>query len=214
MKPKIIIVWRKIGIAIGTAALLFLACSSSVQLSNVWQDPSYKQAPMKSVMVISINENQVKRRLWEDAFGYELSRHNVAATSSYQLFPSVSPDTNQIADAVRRNGYNGLIFITPLPTQTQATQVAPYVTSEPITRYNPWRETFSTRYVPVMHPGYVETSKIISHEIDVWSTNEQEHMVWSGTCTIADPFSGEQVRNETIGHIVRELGRASIISAK
>jgi hypothetical protein len=195
-------------------AILFSTCTPSLRLANVWKDPSYNLGPMKSMLVIFINKDPVKRRLWEDAFGIELSKHGVAVAPSYHLFPNAPPDTNQISGAVRQYGYNGALFVSTLPTQAQSTQVAPYVSSEPVTRYNPWRDRYSTRYVQVMHPGYVETSKIVSHEVDVWSTIGQEQMVWSGTCTIADPASIDQVADETAGMIVRELAHVSIISSK
>ena len=202
------------GVILGSIVILFIACSSSLHLTNVWVAPSYNLGPMKSLLVISINKDPVKRRLWEDAFASELKPHSVVVTPSYNLFPGAPPDTNQITEAVARDKYSGVVFVSPLPTQTQSTMVQPYVSSEPVTRYNPWRDRYSTRYVEVMHPGYVQTSKVVGHEVDVWSAAGKEQMVWSATCTIADPVSYEQVYNETIGAIVRELARAAIISSE
>ena len=202
------------GVIIGGVVIFFIACSSSLHLTNVWVDPSYKLGPMKSLLVISINKDPVKRRLWEDAFASELTQHGVVVTPSYRLFSGAPPDTNQITDAVARDKYSGVVFVSPLPTQTQSTMVQPYVSSEPVTRYNPWRDMYSTRYVQVMHPGYVQTSKVVGHEVDVWSASGKEQMVWSATCTITDPVSYEQVYNETINAIVHQLARAAIISSE
>ncbi len=169
---------------------------------------------MKNMMVVSITKDRIKRRMWEDAFAFELSKHGVAVTASYHEFPDAFPDTDGIADAVRRYRYDGVLIISVLPIQTQSTAVAPYATTEPVTQYNPWRNRYYTRYVEEVHPGYVETSKIISHEVDVWSTKGHEQMVWSGTCAIADPFSTQQIHDETIGLMVHELAKTAIISKR
>jgi hypothetical protein len=211
MKRHLVRPAAAVALTVCSIAILFSTCTPSLQLANVWRDPSYNLGPMKSMMVISVNKDRIKRRMWEDAFAVELSKHRVAVTSSYHEFPDAFPDTNQITDAVRRYGYDGVLIISALPIQTQSTPVAPYATTEPVTQYNPWRNRYYTRYVEEVHPGYVETSKIVSHEVDVWSTKGHEQMVWSGTCAIADPVSTQQIHDETIGLIVHDLTKAAII---
>ncbi|MGA9294939.1 MAG: hypothetical protein WBV81_20295, partial [Ignavibacteriaceae bacterium] len=64
------------------AALLFClmilmeSCSSST-LVDVWNDPSYHESPLKNILVIAIRRNPVQRRIWEDAFVGDLSKHGV-----------------------------------------------------------------------------------------------------------------------------------------
>jgi len=193
--------------------ILFSSCVSS-HLVNVWRDPSYNFGPMRSMIVISINNDPIKRRLWEDAFVYELSKYGLNPASSYHLFPNELPDTARLIDTVRQHGYNGVLIISRLPTQTQTTTVEPYVTTTPVSHYDSWHNRYTTRYVEESHPGYIYTSKIVSHEVNVWLTKGSEQVVWSGICMTPDPVSSEQVHDETISLIVKELAKATIISPK
>ncbi|MCX6150338.1 MAG: hypothetical protein NTX22_07455 [Ignavibacteriales bacterium] len=79
--------------------VLLESCSSSI-LVDVWNDPTFNESPLKKILIIAIRKDPVQRRIWEDAFIGELSKHGVKATSSYSLFPDALPDSNQIFETV------------------------------------------------------------------------------------------------------------------
>ena len=74
--------------------------------------------PLAKMLVITVRKDLTKRRIWEDAFVNELAKHGVAATSSYGLFPDVPPDTNQVIATVKANGFDGILVVLMLPTET------------------------------------------------------------------------------------------------
>jgi len=70
------------------------------------------------MLVVDVRKDAAKRRIWEDAFANALAKHGVAAISSYTLFPDAPPDTNQLITTVQTNGFDGMIVIRRLPTET------------------------------------------------------------------------------------------------
>ena len=103
-------------------------CASS-ELADIWSDSSFQSHPLNKMLVISVNKNSVHRRIWEDAFSAELAKHNVAATSSYRLFPDAVPDTNQVMSIVQSNNFDGVLVTRRLPPETNTQYVQGYIPS-------------------------------------------------------------------------------------
>jgi hypothetical protein len=194
-------------------AFLFSGCSSS-RLASVWMDPAYNLGPMKSMMVISMSKNPLRRRLWEDNFITELRKYGVDAIPSYSLFPGNLPDTNQINNMIRKHNNDGLLLISRLPTQIQYKTSSAYVSQTPVTAYNHWRKKYVTRLEEVYHPEQVDSVKIVRYEVDIWAARESSHLVWSGICTITQPVSSKQVHDETVGLIGPKLSKSGILPLK
>ncbi len=177
-------------------AAMLSGCASSSNLVNMWRDPAFKSDPMREVLVIAIKKDATNRRLWEDGLVAELGRYGVNTTPSYRPFPNAVPDTAQVVEAVRRDGYDGVLVARRLDTETYTNYVPGYTTAEPITRYNPWTNTYYTYYRQVYHAGYTDVGKVARHEVNVWTTREGGRLVWAGTSEILDPSTAQAVRNE------------------
>lgn len=197
----------------GALVLLYGGCSSS-RLTDEWRDPSFRAPPMKNILVVCMEKNAVRRRLWEDGLVADLSDHGVVSMPSYRLFGDALPDTDQIDAVINEKGYDGVLIVTRLQTQTTSRYIPGDVRSVPATRYDRLSRSYYTVYRQVQDSGYVETDKLVRHEIDVWTTTEGGRMVWSGTGEILDPGSGQQIRSEITGLIIPELARQAIIPDK
>lgn len=193
--------------------LLSSGCSSS-RLTDEWRDPSFRDAPMRNILIVCMKKNSVRRRLWEDGLVAELSDHGVVSMPSYRLFGDALPDTDQIDDAIREKDYDGVLIVTRLQTQTTSRYIPGDVRTVPATRFDRLSRSYYTVYRQVQDSGYVETDKLVRHEIDVWTTAGGGRMIWSGTGEILDPGSGQDIRTEITGLIVPELARQGIISDK
>lgn len=191
------------------AASLF-GCASS-GLVNVWRDPQPPPAPMHSVLVIAIKKDEGRRRLMEDAFVAALDKRGVRATPSYRLFPSAVPDTQEVIEAVRRDGYDGIIVSSRLEPESLETATTGYRTREPRARYVPWTQSYRTYYVEVEHPGEVQVERIIRHRVDVWSTKEGGRLLWTAEGRSVDPTSSSDVNKEITGNVMPELEKSGII---
>jgi hypothetical protein len=197
---------------VAACALACLAggCSSS-ELANLWKDPEFPKEPIRNVLVVALKQDALKRRLWEDGFADALQKQGVQTTASYRLFPSALPDTQQVVDVVRERGYDGVIVVHKLDTETSTRYVEGYVATRPVTAVSHWSGAYYTYYEDVYRPGYTETERVVRYQVDVWSTLEGGRLVWSGTSRTLNPSSGDQVRTEITGLIVPELSRKRVI---
>ena len=195
----------------GFSVILIGACAATSSLVNVWKDPDFPSTPMHNVLIVAMKSDATMRRIWEDGLATELSRGGVTATPSYKLFADAPPDTHQVADAVHAHDYDGVFEAYKLPTETTQHYILGYVTTQPVTRYNRWTQSYQTHYREVVTPGYTATEKIVRYQLDVWSMEEPGLLVWSGTTETFDPTSGRDVSRQISRLIVPELARTRVI---
>jgi hypothetical protein len=200
-----------LSVALFCLIILIESCSSSV-LVDVWNDPSYHEPTLKKILIISIRRNPIQRRIWEDAFVAELSKHGVIATSSYKLFPDALPDTNQVIETVQANGFDGILVTRILQKEMETHYVESYISTEAKVRYNPFRNTYSTFYMDVQHPGYLDSSMVDRRAIEVWVIRDIERLIWGATSNTPERNSMEEVQNDIADLVIPELVRDAIIS--
>ena len=211
LSSRSVLTWcLKINLFACMAVSLLAGCVPGT-LSNMWRDPYFQSGPMKNMLIIAVRKDPVHRRIWEDGFVAELSKHGVIATPSYRLFPDALPDTAQCDAAVDANGYDGILVTRRLRPDTLTTYVPGYTKKEPVTQYNPWRKTYYTYYQEVQVPGYTETEKAARHVVNVWTTKDGGGLVWAGTGRVVESGSGSSVNDEIAELIVPELERQGII---
>ncbi len=190
--------------------LLLAGCSSS-GLVNMWRDSSYSGPPMKSMLVIVIKKNNANRRIWEDGFVAGFAKYGVKATPSYQIFNNAIPDTQAVIEVVKANKYEGVLVARRISTDTIARYVPGYTTAEPVTRYNGWSNMYYMHYREVEYPGYTETQQLVRQEVNVWSTDGEGSLVWTGTGEFVDPSSSSAMNKEVAEMVLPELAKANII---
>lgn len=193
------------------ASALLSGCATS-ELVDVWSDPSFQPPPLRTMFVISDSRTAVQRRLWEDAFAAELAKHDVAATPSYVKFPDAVPDSDQVIQAVRSSGFDGVLVTRRLPSETTVQYQEGYVSTESRLRYDRRRERFVTYYRDVLHAAIVDSQTVFIRTIDVWSTKDEDHMIWSATSRTPEPISAREVRPGIVGLVLMELKDRGIIA--
>jgi hypothetical protein len=208
-----ILLLRTVLAALG-AVTLGNGCASNAGLVNMWRDPSYSEAPMRTVLAVGVRRNLAFRRTLEDGFVHEMEKRGVEATPSYEIFPNEPPDTSQISDAVSSRGYDGVLLVTRLRTQTSTNYVPGYVTTEPISRVSPWSGRYRTYWVDVMHPGYTETDVTVRHEIELWDMRGGGRLVWTAVGEVVNPSSPSEVNHDITHNVVPELERQGFIPKK
>ena len=191
--------------------ILIESCSTSV-LVDEWNDPSFHESPLKKILIIAIRKNPIQRRIWEDAFVGELSKKGVISTSSYKLFPDALPDTDQVIETVQKNSFDGILVTRILQKETETHYIESYVTSESKLRYNPFRNSYSTYYRDVEHPGFVDSSTVDRRGIEVWVIRDKERIIWGATSNTPEGNSLETVKNNIVDLVIPELLRYGIIN--
>jgi hypothetical protein len=208
--------------ALGCLISQMCGCASS-SLVNVWHDPSFKAPPLSKMLVIAVRKDATKRRIWEDAFAGELVKHGVTVTSSYSLFPDAPPDTNQVIATVQTNGFDGVLVVLRLPTETDKQYIQGYTTIQQDVRngpsynsayYSPYWQRYWTYYREIDHPGYVDSQKVAIRAIDVTTTGNGGRLIWSATSRTPDPGSVPDIQSGIAGLVIAELTQRGIISSK
>jgi hypothetical protein len=193
-------------------------CVSSSKLVDTWHDPSFQGRPLSTMLVIAVIKDATKRRIWEDAFAGELAEHNVSAKPSYSVFPNAPPDTNQVIATVQRSGFDGILVILGLPTETNTRYVNGYTSLEPDIRYRPYTDPYWRRYWTyyreIEHPGYADSQKVDIRAIDVTTTGSGSKMIWGATSRTPYPGSVSDVQEGIAGLVIADLAKRGIIRLK
>jgi hypothetical protein len=204
-------------IALGCFISQMCGCASS-NLVDIWHDASFKAPPLGKMLVIAVRKDATKRRIWEDAFAVELAKHGVTATTSYSLFPNAPPDTNQVIATVQTNGFDGILVVLRLPTETNKQYVEGYTTAEQDVRYKtyygPYWLRYGIYYDVIEHPGYIDSQTVDVRAIDVTTTGNGGRLIWSATSKTPDPASVTDVQRGIVSLVMSGLEQRSIISPK
>lgn len=193
-------------------AVVSIGCGST-QLVDVWQDPAFEQRPMDKVLVVAMQKDDMRRRLWEDAFVETMLERDedINAVPSYTLFPENFPDTAAVREGVGNRGFDGVLLITGIAKEEYLLKYPGYYSEQPVSLYSPWWNTYVTRYEVVYHPGYLERETAVRVAADMLYTNGDGRLVWSAVSETVDPTSRQQLKNSVSDVMVDDLADANLI---
>jgi hypothetical protein len=216
MSPLTIRSVRPVGILaiLTVAGIALLSGCGATQQRNLWVDSSYQTAPLTKILVIAVRKDDLKRRMWEDAFVAELSARNhngTVAIASYQLFPDGLPDTVEVRRIVKDRNFDGVIVVARAQIDTTSSEVAGYTVTEPTTVYSRRWGAYVTRYQDVYYPGYSESEVAVSVRTDLLVPESDGRLVWSVTSKAVDPASGDQFRNSVANDVSSLLRKKHFI---
>lgn len=197
---------------------LLASCSAS-RMANMWKDPAYPRSPLANVLTVHVGKTETYRRMWEDAVVAELAANGVTATPSYSIFPTAVPDTQQVIDAVRERGYDGVVVSRRVDARDVTRYVPGYVTTVPTGPhygfyYDYWGGYYHPAYTTIYQPGYTVTDSEVRYQIDVWTAEDGGRLVWMGTTSSVNASSYDQIRGEVSDLLVQELRMAGVVAGK
>jgi len=197
-----------------TVALTLLPGCAASQLGNMWRDPTFQTPGLKNVLVVGMRPDGMKRRLWEDGFVDGLAAYGAKATPSYRLWADAVPDTQQVIEAVRRDGYDGVLVLMRQPDSEQQVWVGGYTRREAETRQSPFTGAYYTYWKDVQVPARAETSTIANFQTDVWTTTDGGRLVWSGTTQTTEGITGAAIQEQTHKLFLPELAKSGILARR
>ncbi len=195
-------------------ALAPLAGCAAGNLDNMWRDASFDAPDMKNVLVIAVRPDAVRRRLWEDAFAQSLTARGSKATTSYSLWPNAAPDTAQVIEAVRTQGYDGVLVSMRQADGVEKTFVPGYVRREPETRQSPWTGAYYTAWKTVEVPDREDMQAVANFQTDVWSTLNGGKLVWSGSDRTTNTIDANTIKACVEQMWVPQIAKSGIFPAK
>ena len=194
--------------------VLMVGCSSTT-LVNIWSDPSFQPPPLKKMIVISVSKDSVYRHIWEEAFSDELTKHDVAATPSYRLFPNAVPDTNQVMQIIQSNGFDGILVYRRLLPETKTKYKQGFEMSENNIVYDRLHKKFVASYfTDEDYAEHVDSQKVDIRTIDIWTTRNDGQLIWRAMSRTPEPNEVQEVRPKIVKLVMSELTRHGIIASE
>lgn len=181
----------------------FNGCTSS-KLIDVWKDQSYKPVRVKNVLVLAINNNKTKRRVWEKSFVDEMRERGIKAVPSYKFYPNEVPEEKDIPELFKDN-YDGIVLIQKVNEENKKYRVPGQVYYQPLWYGGRFRRWYGAGYRVITTPGYVEKETITQIETTYWEPNEDGKMIWSAITESRNPGSPEKFSADVSSLVIPKM---------
>jgi len=189
---------------------LLSSCSTNRLLSS-WNDESFEQSSIATVLVIGVTKNdETKRRIYEDTFVDSLNSVQTKAIASYTLKKqSIEPTEKALREIIKKTNAK-TILITHLVSDTEKDF---YIPSSLIIGTNSYDRLYS--YFPFVHSSvassgsYVSTNKVIL-ETSLYDI-ETEKLIWTARTESIDPVMTRKYYQQLIDLFLKDLSKKKLL---
>lgn len=200
------------------------ACKASTKtsISQSFRNPGFEDTVFQKLFVMGVAPDQEGRVAFEDAFVGAIEKQGGNARASWTVLPqsTLLPD-EAIYEAVQQGSFDGVLV-------TRVLSVDRSTTFTPPKRYNRPRTTFyragpqwgmgfggymgfyGTTFAEVHRPGYIESSKSIRLETNLYSVATND-LVWTGQSVTVEPKSLSSLVKSTTAAVARRLKQEGLI---
>jgi hypothetical protein len=197
------------GALLGVALLFALSACVSTSLIDRWKDPGYSGPPLHKVLVVGVQKDQGRRRVWEDGMVSALTHEGVQATPSYLVFPDKAPAADQLASTASQEGFDG-VMATHFVSASQHNYWMPGYAGVGFD----WRWRYYGYWDTVYAPGYVETEYRADYQTDIFTVDARGgKLIWTGITRSVDLSSTQRTTDEISRVLVPELTKQGILAA-
>ncbi len=193
-----------------TVIFLVTGCSSS-KLINSWKDPELKPAQLKNVFVICVNNNNTKRREWEDAVVNSLKSNGVKAHPSYKDFPKDIPDSSNLSSYLG-NKFDAVLMVHKVNEEIRKYRTPGFATIYPVVAiHGHFFHSYSRIYREVYVPGRIEKEKVYQLETSVYEPSEDGRLIWSAVTETRSPSSTKEFSRDVLEVLIPNMRAFGII---
>lgn len=193
------------------ASVVFLTLScGGTKLTQTQVDEAYKGEPVSDILVIAITGNEDARRSFERQYVAHLESVGVEAISSEEAIPmpaDLELKKEAIVDAIDRFGSDAVLI----------THLMGVGEEEIYTRgrqtYRDYYGFYYHHYNYVHDPGYSSTRTSLQLETNLFDV-KTEKRIWSGQSDTWSRDSKEEIINDVIGVVIKDLQKNNLISPK
>jgi hypothetical protein len=201
---------RPLGWLLGLVGLLSLSGCVSTSLIDRWKDASFNGPPLHKVLVVGVQKDDGRRRLWEDGMVAALSHQGVQAEASYVVFPSKAPNADELAAMASREGFDGVMashFVS-------ASQRMYWMPGDAGIGFG-WRWRYYGYWGAAYNPGYVETQHRADYQTDVFTVDSAGgRLIWTGITRSVDLSSTHSITDDISRVLVPALSKQGILAGK
>ncbi|MCF6288107.1 MAG: hypothetical protein L3J53_02580 [Proteobacteria bacterium] len=220
---------RKIFITAITALVLTSCASTSTKMTGTWKAPDFKTKNFNNILVLSIAQDGVDRRMFEDAMAKALTKAGAESIPSYRVLPNggkLNEDT--VTEVVKKHKYDGVIVTKLITVTTDIEHVGAKSYTQPTGFYQTgyptgyYRSGYNGFYAPgyynnyaisyerINEPAYnIETTTAVV-ETNLYDT-ETQNLVWSGRSATINPLSAGNAIPSITSAIAKQLKAEKVI---
>ena len=190
---------------------LIISCAGT-ELTHKQLDEAYKGKPVSNILVIAITGNEANRRSFERKFVSQLKAAGVEAISSEEAIPMTADlelKKEAIINAVNQFK-NDAVIITHL---IEREEKEAFTRSDEADRgyYGFYHSRYMGSYA--RDPGYSNVRKTIRLETNLYDV-KTEKLIWSGQSKTISRDSKDQIINDVIKVVIKDLQNSKLISPK
>jgi hypothetical protein len=201
---------HQLGRMLGLACLLVLAGCVSTSLIDRWKDASFSGPPLHKVLVVGVQKDDGRRRLWEDGMVAALTHHGVQATASYMVFPNKAPNADELAATASREGFDG-VMASHFVSASQRNYWMPGYAGIGFG----WRWRYYGYWDAAYGPGYVETEHRADYQTDIFTVDAAGgRLIWTGITRSVDLSTTHSITDQISRVLVPELTKQGILAVK
>lgn len=179
-----------------------LAACSTTSIVSTWKDPELTRLSFREVVVVAVTKSPVTRRVMEDQL---VSRLRVRAVASYTL-SKAPPIEEELHDLIGQKGYDGAVVMRLVSVDREAQWV-------PGTWAGPYWGWGWGSMGGMFDPGHYTYDTNVRMETNVYSLPD-EKLVWAATSRTVNPASVDELVDETLDAIAKELRRQGLVGRR
>ncbi len=188
--------------------LLPIVCAScsTTKMTDTWQEPEFKRASMKDVLVVAVDSNVSNRTLFETQFVAELERNNIKATASFAELGTELPSKESVKAYLEKSKHDHIIVTAlsniDIETDYVPASVQTYYTGPYYPYYGAYWNSGST--VTMTRDAYVDTQTNVILSTTIYDTST-EKPVWMGRSKTYEVGSISYVADELAMQMIRKI---------
>ena len=198
MKNRLLRVCLVLGLAL-------LASCASTKVVDQWTDPDFG-AKLKNILVLSLNESDKSRHLFEDRFLNEMKQRKIRSSVSYELIPSNKDITKEkIQAAITGSDIDGVLVLRSVKITKEQREVR---ADAGYTRYDDFYAYVGT-YRP-NYDAYTVEDTIVHVEANLYAVDGAK-LIWSGKTETFNPTDFETFLTEITNIILGQIDGTGFI---
>jgi len=194
-------------------AALLSSCANT-KLTSVWMDNSAAGKSYKDLLIIGIAKEEHNRRLFEQTFASELGNLGVESAVSYELLPAGTEINKETVSKAIAGKEIDAVIVTHMVGVEEKTIYRQNLDYRPTYGYyNGLYNYYPHVHTYVNQPGYYTTHEIVTLETNLYDV-ASENLVWSARSETFAPESADEVVNDLIDLVIKDLSDKKLIQKK
>ncbi len=217
--------FRNLLIVTMTVLVLTSCTTTSTKMSETWKAPDFKTKNFKNLLILSVTQDGVDRRMFEVSMVEALSKAGVGSTASYTVLPNGGKlNESTVTEVVKKYKYDAVMVTKLITVSTDIQHVAAqsyiaYQAGYPSAYYSSgyngfyapgYYNHYATSYTIVNEPAYNIETKTAVVETNLYDV-ETEKLIWSGRSATINPMSAGNAIPSITSMIAKTLKEEKIV---